>query len=581
VNLYSVDSSNYATAYNWTVPSGWTILSGAGTRNIQVTAGTASGNIAVNASNFCGTSTQRTLAASSVAAPAQPSTIAGQTTLCAGTNNVSYSVTVVSGIQYRWVLPANWQIVSGDNTNQITVNIPDNASSGSIQVFPRLNSNTQCEGSARTLTVSVISFGSVGSISGSPNVCAGSSTVYSIPGISGATSYLWNLPSGWSGNSTSFNMNTTVGSSTGNVSISVRGINGSCSSAVAQLPVTVYAQVNQPSSIIGNSSICGNSAQIYSTPLVANASRYIWTLPSGWNVDGTTDSSVINIISGNNTGAFNLSVQAVNLGCSSQVRTIGVTNNLTPQIGAISGLANTCQGANQSYSVSATNAVSYTWTLPLGWTGSSATNSINVTFNGIADTLRVVANGLGGCNSSQTKRYINIQANPPQPTVTGLTQACSVQYETYRVNKIASASTYTWTIPSGWNMSPSNGISSDTTILIQATNGQAGNITVKATTSNGCVGAERVYNVSSISTTVPSAPTAIAGDNSFCVGVSKTYSIPAVSGATGYAWTVPSGWTISGGQNTININVIPGGNTGVIQVQTVQGACKSTSRNIS
>jgi hypothetical protein len=350
---------------------------------------------------------------------------------------------------------------------------------------------------------------------------------------------------------------------------------------VAQLPITVHAQVSLPSNITGSTSICGNSAQTYSIPAVANATNYSWSLPAGWSFDGPTNTNSINILAGNNSGTFNLGVQAINLGCSSQVRTLGITNNLTPQIGPISGLTNTCQGANQSYSVSATNAVSYTWTLPTGWTGSSATNSINITFNGIADTLRVVANGLGGCNSSQTKRYINIQANPPQPTVTGLTQACSVQYETYRVNKIASASTYTWTIPSGWNMSPSNGISSDTTILIQATNGLAGNITVKATTSNGCVGAERVYNISTISTTVPSAPTAIAGDNSFCVGVSKTYSIPAVSGATGYAWTVPSGWTISGGQNTTNITVIPGSNTGVIQVQTVQGACKSTSRNIS
>jgi len=580
-NLYTVDSVPFATSYNWIVPTGWTINSGAGTRSIVVSAGTGSGNISVTASNFCNASSPRTLAVTSAAAPAQSSAISGPTSLCAGTNNLTYSVTAVSAVQYRWVLPSNWQIVSGANTNQITVNVPSDATGGMIQVYPANTSNPLCEGPVRALSASVTTFGTPGSINGSSNVCSGNATSYSLSSISGATSYVWTIPSGWTGSSTSTLINSTVGSATGDFTISVRGVNGTCSSAVAQLPITVHAQVGLPSNIAGSTSICENSAQTYSIPAVANATNYNWSLPAGWSFDGPTNTNSINILSGNNSGTFNLGVQATNLGCSSQVRTIGVTNNLTPQIGVISGLTNTCQGANQSYSVSATNAVSYTWTLPTGWTGSSATNSINITFNGIADTLRVVANGLGGCNSSQTKRYINVQANPPQPAVTGLTQACSVQYETYRVNKIASASTYTWTIPSGWNMSPSNGISSDTTILIQATNGQAGNITVKATTSNGCVGAERVYNISTISTTVPSAPTAIAGDNSFCVGVSKTYSIPAVSGATGYAWTVPSGWTISGGQNTTNITVIPGSNTGVIQVQTVQGACKSTSRNIS
>lgn len=580
-NLFNVDSINYATTYTWTVPSGWSIIAGAGTPNLQVNAGVSSGNIGVTAGNFCGTSTQRVRSVSSVVMPLQPSVISGQTNICAGTNNLTYSVTAVSGVQYRWVLPANWQVVSGANTNQIIVNAPADANSGTIQVFPANASSALCEGPARTLNVNVVTFGAAGSISGNSNVCAGGTAIYISSGISGATSYQWILPAGWSGSASGNNISPNIGSSPGNFTIGVRGINGSCSSAVAQLPVTVYAQVAMPSSIIGNTSICGNSTQVYSTPLVANASRYAWTLPSGWNVDGATDSSVLNILSGNNSGILNLSVQAINLGCSSQLKTISVSTNPTPQIGSISGLSNTCEGATQTYSVSATNASSYTWTFPSGWSGSSSSNSIGLTFNGVADTLRVVAIGSSGCSSVQQKRFINVQAKPLQPVITGLTQGCSSQYETYRVNKLVNASSYTWTVPSGWDMSPSNGISTDTSILIRPTSGVGGNISVKATSSNGCVGSERILNISSISTSIPSTPLAITGDNAFCVGVSKTYSIAAVSGATGYTWIVPTGWNISSGQNTTSINVMPNTNTGTIQVQSIQGGCRSSYRSLS
>jgi hypothetical protein len=425
------------------------------------------------------------------------------------------------------------------------------------------------------LSVSVITFGTPGSINGSSNVCSGNATSFSLNSISGATSYVWTIPSGWTGSSTSTLINSTVGSATGDFTISVRGVNGTCSSAVAQLPITVHAQVGLPSNIVGSTSICENSAQAYSIPAVANATNYSWSLPAGWSFDGPTNTNNINILSGNNSGTFNLGVQATNLGCSSQVRTIGVTNNLTPQIGAISGLANTCQGTNQSYSVSATNAISYTWTLHPGWSGCSTTNSIGITFNGIADTLRVVANGAGGCNSVQQKRFINVQAAPAAPVISGLTQGCSNQYETFRVNKIATAANYTWTVPSGWTMSPSNGISTDTTMQIQPSNGQVGNIMVKATSTNGCVGLERSFAITGVTSNIPNAPSSITGDNAFCAGVNKTYSISSVSGATGYNWTLPSGWSLVSGQNSTSITVLPGINTGAIRVQTIAGGCRS------
>ncbi len=500
------------------------------------------------------------------------------TTYCQNsTYTFSLSSSTVNAAGYWWTLPLGWVIVSGQNTTTIIVNA-NTSGTISVKAYNSCGDTT----SAATRSISVISFGTIGNISGSSDVCVGNAVIYSVPTISGAASYIWTLPSGLTGSSTTNNINATVGSTIGSGNMSVRGVNGICSSAVAQLPIAIYAQVSQPGAVTGASSFCANSQQNFGVSTVANASAYLWTLPSGWSFNGANNTNNISTTVGNNAGNFILSVQATNPGCTSTVRTQSITVNASPQIsGSITGNVNTCEGATQTYSVSATNASSYSWTFPSGWSGSSSSNSIGLTFNGVADTLRVVAIGSSGCSSVQTKRFINVQAKPVQPIVSGLTQGCSSQYETFRVNKVLNALSYTWTAPNGWDMSPSNGISTDTSILIRPTSGVGGNISVKATSTNGCVGAERILNISSISTSIPSTPLAITGDNAFCVGVSKTYSIAAVSGATGYTWTVPIGWNISSGQNTTSINVIPNSNTGTMQVQSIQGGCRSSFSSLS
>lgn len=58
--VYSISAVANATSYNWTVPIGWTITSGAGTTSITVNAGPA-GDISVTAANSCVTSIATTL----------------------------------------------------------------------------------------------------------------------------------------------------------------------------------------------------------------------------------------------------------------------------------------------------------------------------------------------------------------------------------------------------------------------------------------------------------------------------------------------------------------------------------------
>lgn len=81
--------------YNWSVPSGATILNGQGTNNIQVQfgAGFTNGNVSVNAQNACGTSTARVKSVK--AAPAIPASITGPASVCQGQQGVNYTAATV------------------------------------------------------------------------------------------------------------------------------------------------------------------------------------------------------------------------------------------------------------------------------------------------------------------------------------------------------------------------------------------------------------------------------------------------------------------------------------------------------
>lgn len=57
---YNVPNTPNATSYTWTVPSGWSIISGQGTNSISVSSGNAGGNITVSAGNSCGSGPVKT-----------------------------------------------------------------------------------------------------------------------------------------------------------------------------------------------------------------------------------------------------------------------------------------------------------------------------------------------------------------------------------------------------------------------------------------------------------------------------------------------------------------------------------------
>jgi len=140
--------------------------------------------------------------------------------------------------------------------------------------------------------------------------------------------------------------------------------------------------------------------------------------------------------------------------------------------------------------------------------------------------------------------------------ITGKTQACPGNIQTYTIEPAKNATSYSWTLPHGW-------AGTSTTTSITATVGSnSGNVSVCSINSTGISKLSRVLVVSV--SIIPDKPGAIKGDSLVCGGVSKTYSISPVAGATFYTWTLPSGWT--GTSTTTSITLTTGAKSGNIMV---------------
>ena len=102
-------------------------------------------------------------------------------------------------------------------------------------------------------------------------------------------------------------------------------------------------------------------------------------------------------------GAGNTGAMAVSFGASTV--NAGTFNLLLPpgQPSAIAGPNAMCAGNTAYYSIlNDTTVVDYTWTLPSGWSGTSVSDSINVSIGSASGTISVQANNACGASATQT-----------------------------------------------------------------------------------------------------------------------------------------------------------------------------------
>ncbi len=357
---YTIGSVAGASSYTWTVPAGASITSGQGSTSITVSFGSASGSIGVSANNSCGSSIVTSLPVTVNTVPSTPGSISGSTAVCPNSSGNSYSVSPVAGATtYNWTLPAGATISSGSGTNSIVVSLGSNA--GNISV----TASNSC-GTSASSTITIALSGSApstpGLITGSSDVCAGSTVSYTIAAVNGATSYTWNVPAG---SAVSTGQGTTsisvlFGATSGNITVNASSSCGTSPNSVKA--INVNAAPSAPAVTVNDD--CGQST------LTASGSNLLWST-------GENGTSISVAVPGNYTVT-----QTIN-GCTSANAVAVASPVEIPSAPTV----NVVDGCGLSI-VSATGS-------NLVWSTGETSSSINVTTSGTVSVTQTV----NGCTS--------------------------------------------------------------------------------------------------------------------------------------------------------------------------------------
>ena len=516
---------------------------GASTQSIPVN---ATGNYSVTVTDANGCSANASQGVTVNELPTVSISADGATTFCAGG---SVTLTASAGSSYAWSNGASNQSISVNATGNYSVTVMD--------------ANGCSANASQGVTVNELPSVSI-SADGATTFCAGGSVILT---ASAGSSYSWS--NGATTQSTSIN-------ATGNYSVTVTDANG-CSANASQ-GVTVNA-------------LPSVSAGIYSSvTTLSNAVSLVGT-PTGGTFTGTGVSGNLFNPSIAGVGTFTLTYNYTDgNGCSNSAQSsITVTPGCTLSAGTISGPTNSCAfqgttGGNATYSVSAIDATSYTWTLPAGSTNitGQGTNTISFKFSSTY-TTGTVSVVVGGCSTTASRSITVTRATPATPgVVSGTANVCSIrgttQTNTYSIAPVANAISYLWVAPANTVIISGQGT---TAITLQVNSAfTTGSITVRS--NSGC--ANSTTRSFALSVSIPATPGTITGTSKACPGNTFTYTVAAVANASSYTWTVPTGATIvsGAGTNSIQVNFNAGFTaTGSITVRAANGCGTSAARSYS
>ncbi|MBK8658778.1 MAG: T9SS type A sorting domain-containing protein [Bacteroidetes bacterium] len=320
--------------------------------------------------------------------PFLPSSITGNDTVCSGISNINLSVVNQSGVTFNWTLPNGWSINSGTGTNVIVVTSGN--AGGQVSVTAQNDCGTTTS-SQKGIVVVPSNLGTPSAITGSGSICPGTSGWYSIPAVSGADTYNWSLPQGWSGAPLDSTAILITSGATGG-SLSVVAVNGCGNSSPAAQNITALP-LPTISAINGTENVCeGSGAGIYYAAITTNVDSFAWSVPGNWSFVGANQNTSTPIINVNSSGNISLTVYNA-CGSAQFQQPIAVVD--TPQpVAVVQGNGVTCT----------TNAVSYQWYFNGNLLPNETAQSIPVVTS--SGNYSVVVSDVNGCvGSSQPVNF--------------------------------------------------------------------------------------------------------------------------------------------------------------------------------
>jgi len=285
---------------------------------------------------------------------------------------INFSDNSVGATGWTWNFGANAIPTTSNLQNPTGVIF---TTSGSQTITLTVTGPNGSDGETKNNYINVMAIPNAASaISGDLIVCEGEEQIlYSINTLPNASDYLWTLPSGASINSGTNTESISVDYNIGSVSgvLSVQGSNACGVGALSSVNITVDPLPDNAGSISGNTTVCqGESGLVYTVGAIANATSYVWILPSGTNLIQDNGNS-ITVDFTNSAVSGNITVYGVNSCGDGDPRNLLITVNPLP--GAVSSISGITSITNCPISIgieyaidSVANATSYLWNLPNG-----------------------------------------------------------------------------------------------------------------------------------------------------------------------------------------------------------------------
>lgn len=275
----------------------------------------------------------------------------------------------------------------------------------------------------------------MGPVFGSSTVCQGEFSVeYSVDPVEGAEGYLWYLPQGASGNSSTHTIQVNFSPQAQSGYVYVRAMNDCGNGPYASKFINVTHLVGSTGLITGPDEVCqGESNVTYSIEPIPYASGYMWTLPDGTGI--TSNVPWITLSFGAEDVSGTLGVRGYN-DCGEGIPSqLPVTVHPFPgTAGPVTGDTLVCQASSGLYQIEPVEyAETYQWMLPFGMGGSSTSHQIHVSFDSAMVCGLITVKGVNGCGQgAESVKPVCIQPIPvipqqPVPDVVEFSQMASFE----------------------------------------------------------------------------------------------------------------------------------------------------------
>ncbi len=593
--VYTIPAITGATVYNWTVPTGATIVSGQYTNTITVNyaQNQVAGNINVYGENICGTGTVSASFPITVnPVPVSPGTITGIQAVTGGQNGVSYSVGAVTGAtSYTWTMPGFATIASGGTTNSITANFACPGDNGNMTVHANNACGSGPESYAKTINITCAPVADF--YASTQQICAGSTVTFTDISTNSPTGWSWTFTGGAPATSTLEHPTVTYNTA-GTYAVTLIATNATGNNTITK---TAYISVTSGAASVSiaasSNPVCSGSGETFTaTPTNGGTPSYQWKV-GGVNV-GTNSPYYYN--SSLPTGSVVTCVMTSTLSCAtgspatSNTLTMTVNPVLVPlvSIAVTTGSNPSCAGSSVTFTATPTNGgttPSYQWTVD----GVNAgTNSTTFTPSSLTtgQVVRCILTSNATCVNPATSTSLGttITVNPV-PVVTpaaSLSTICGGSASSLSASSTVTGTTYAW-MPGSLSGTPVSVTPSSTTTY------------TLTGTASGCTGSSTV----TISVNPKPVVTPAASYTTICNGTASSLSASSTVGGTTYGWTpgslsgtpvsvTPSTtttYTLTGtasgctGTATIAVTVNP--NPVVTPAATLSTICNGTASSLS